>query len=166
MTADTDTALPPELADLAAVAAAADAQLAQAGQVIVPGQEPPPGPETQGPELGDMLKMAVMMATPVLPFLPMAYTPQVCDKIGVAFAQVAAKHGWDLSFTNSPELALAAVSIPPTISAVMLGRQYFAHKAAEAEAAARQNPFQPAPMEPVETGDQHPQGGDRVMPGG
>lgn len=128
-------------ADLAAIAAAADAELA--GQSVIPGQEPPPEPD-RGAELGAMLQLGVAMATPALPFLPQAYTPEVCAQIGTAFAAVADKYGWNLNFTNSPELALAAVSVPPTITAIVLGRQYFADKAAkEATAKAANTPRDP-----------------------
>lgn len=161
-----ETVTPP--ADLAAIAAAADAELA--GQSVIPGQEPAPEPD-RGAELGAMLQLGVAMAAPALPFLPVAYTPEVCAQIGTAFAAVADKHGWSLNFTNSPELALAAVSVPPTITAIVLGRQYFADKAAKAAAAKaastprdpRREVMQPgaAWTDPGPT-DTRPHAGDRI----
>jgi hypothetical protein len=112
------------------VAAAADAQISSE---LVPG-----GPEPErdrGAELGAMLQMGVLMVSPALPFLPQCYTPQACTQIGTAFAAVADKRGWDLDAITSPELALAAVAIPPTVAAVALGKQYFADKRRQAEAA-------------------------------
>lgn len=126
--------LPPELAELAGLAAAADAQVS--GAAIMPGMEPPPAPD-KGAELGAMLKMGVMMATPALPFLPSCYTPEVCDQIGIAFAAVADKYGWQLNAMSSPELALAVVTVPATVQAVILGREYFKTKREQEAAAER-----------------------------
>jgi len=134
MSADTSTPVIELPADLAAVAAAGDAQLD--GQAVVPGQEPPPAPD-QGAQLSAMLQMGVAMVAPALPFLPRCYPVQTCDQIGTAFAAVAEKRGWDLNSLNTPELALAVVTLPPTIAAVVQGRAYFAAKKAEAEAAER-----------------------------
>ncbi len=126
--------LPPELAELAGLAAAADAQVS--GAAVMPGMEPPPAPD-KGAELGAMLQMGVMMATPALPFLPSCYTPEVCAQIGTAFAAVAEKYGWQLNAISSPELALAVVTVPATVQAVILGREYFKTKREQEEAAAR-----------------------------
>lgn len=129
--------LPPELAELEAVAAAADARIAGAAALPgAPGAEPAPAVD-RGAEFGAMLQMAVMMGTPALPFLPQCYTPEVCGQIGTAFAAVAEKYGWNLDGLSSPELALAVVAIPPTVTAVVLGREHFADRRRQAEAAAR-----------------------------
>lgn len=121
-----------DLASLAAVADAGDAQVA--GAALPPGQEPQPERDP-GAEMAAMLQMGVMMLTPVLPFLPQCYPKATCEQIGTAFAAVAEKHGWNLDAMNSPELALAVASVPPTIAAVLQGRAYFAQKKAETEAA-------------------------------
>jgi hypothetical protein len=128
--------LPAELRGLGAAAAAMDQALSVDPMAEGPAQaEAEPVPvRDRGAELSSMLGLLVKMASPLLPFLPACYTPEVCDNIGTAFAAVADKHGWDLGAVESPELALAVVSIPPTIGAVMLGRQYFAHQAAQAQA--------------------------------
>lgn len=169
-----ETEAPPIPADLMAIAANADAELA--GQALVPGQQPEAAPD-RGAELAGMLSLAVAMAEPALPFLPTAYTPEVCQRIGTAFAAVAEKYGWNLSFTDSPELALAVVSVPPTVTAVALGRKYFAEKAAEAERQARastssqpaQQPQQPQQMSQADAWNDpgpRPHAGTRVMPSG
>jgi hypothetical protein len=126
-------------ADLAAIAAAADAQIAGAAELL-PGEQAPPAAPDRGAEFAAMLSMAIAMAAPALPFLPKCYPPEVCAQIGTAFAAVADKHGWKLDALQSPELALAVVAIPPTISAIVQGRQYAAWKrdqVAKAEQAAR-----------------------------
>lgn len=167
MDQDTEAAVIP--ADLLAIAQSADAELA--GQAIVPGQQPEAAPD-RGAELAAMLSMGVAMAEPALPFLPVAYTPEVCQRIGTAFAAVADKYGWNLSFTDSPELALAVVSVPPTITAFALGRKYFAEKAAEAERAARAGASSSTSTKPMSQADSwtdpgpRPHAGERVMPSG
>jgi hypothetical protein len=104
---------PPELA---ALAAAADAQLD--GITAAPGAL---GAAVEvvdrGPELGAMLQMLVKMAAPALPYLPECYTDETCDRIGTAFDAVARKYGWDLDAMAAPEIALALVTVPPTIAA-------------------------------------------------
>lgn len=90
----------------------------------------------RGAELGAMLTLGVKVVSPALPFLPDCYTPEVCEKIGHAFAAVADKHGWNLGGMDSPEVALALVSVPPTLAAIKLGRDHFAVKRMEAEAMA------------------------------
>ncbi len=146
-TTNTEGGAPSVPADLAAIAAAADAELAGLEQQL-PGQAAQPEPD-RGAELGAMLQMGVMMAAPALPFLPQCYSDETCQRIGTAFAAVALKYGWNLEFANNPELALAAVSIPPTVQAIVLGRAFFAAKRAEAEAAhdlARRQAVAPMPM--------------------
>jgi hypothetical protein len=124
---------PPELsgdfADLAAIAAAADARIDGSAATLVPGAAPEPEPD-RGAEFGAMLQLLVNMGAPALPFLPQCYTPETCQQIGTAFAAVAEKHGWQLDAMNSPELALAIVAIPPSAAAYMLGREHFAARRA------------------------------------
>lgn len=129
---DAPGAIAPELASLAGLAAAADAQVASAD--LPPGTEPP-APIDKGQEFGAMLTMGVAMVSPALPFLGQCYPPATCQQIGVAFGAVADKYGWALNGLSSPELVLAVVAVPPTITAFVLGKQFFAAKhAAEAEA--------------------------------
>jgi len=157
--------LPPELAELQGVAAAMDAGTEAAS--LVPGA-PAPEPVDQGAELAAMLQMGVMMAAPALPFLPSCYTPETCQQIGTAFAAVAEKYGWNLSAVKSPELALAVVTIPPTVQAVVLGRAHFAEQRARREAAERAARA-PAPApQPMPAGtvwtDDRPHAGVRLQP--
>jgi hypothetical protein len=152
-------ALPPELAELQALAAGADAQLADAG--MPPGAEPAPAVD-RGAELGAMLQMGVMIATPAMPFLPQCYTPDVCAQIGTAFAAVAEKHGWNLDNISSPELALAVVTLPPTITAIVMGRAHFAAKRAAEHRQAM--PPAPQPLRAAAPVDQRPHAGQRLQP--
>jgi hypothetical protein len=122
--------LSPELAELQGIAAAQDSVI-EGGALAVPGA---PGADQagavvdRGAELGAMLKLGVAMIAPALPFLPACYTPEVCEQLGAAVDAVAVKRGWDLGAIESPELALAFVAVPPTVAAVMLGREHFAAK--------------------------------------
>ena len=123
--------LSPELASLQGLAAAADAQVASAD--LPPGAEPPQ-PIDKGQEFAAMLTMGVQMATPALPFLAQCYPPETCTQIGTAFGAVADKYGWTLGALSSPELVLAVVAVPPTITAIVLGRAHFAAQRAAADA--------------------------------
>ncbi|MBY0235275.1 MAG: hypothetical protein K2W93_09855, partial [Burkholderiaceae bacterium] len=137
------------------------------GATLPPGMEPEPQAD-KGAELGAMLQMGVMMAAPALPFLPQCYTPQVCGQIGVAFAAVAQKYGWNLDGISSPELALAVVTVPATVQAVILGREYFKTKREQEEAAARATKAQPPAVQPMPAGavwtDDRPHAGQRLLP--
>lgn len=116
--------LPPELANLAA---AADASLNAAQELPpAPGQELTPTIDDQGKELADMLKSLVMMAEPMAPYIPKAYDAATCDRIGLAVAAVAEKYQWDMSKLVGPEVMLLFVTVPPTITAVTLAKQYYA----------------------------------------
>lgn len=85
----------------------------------------------------ELLGFLVMAATPLLPFLPTCYTPEVIDNIAGAFTAVEEKYGWDIGSNIGPEVALAIFTLPPTFAAVTLGRQYFADQRAQREAAER-----------------------------
>lgn len=130
--------LPTDLAELSAIAQAQDAAIS--GQAIVPGApQAAPEPEVnRAEELGAMLALGVTMVAPALPFMPACYPPEVCQQIGTALDAVAEKYGWNLQGLQSPELALAAVALPPTVAAVMMGRQHFAEKREAARLAAQQ----------------------------
>jgi hypothetical protein len=120
--------LAPELANLAGLAAAADAQVANAD--LPPGAQPP-APIDKGQEFAAMITMAVAVLSPALPFLAQCYPPPTCEQIGIAFGAVADKRGWSMGALSSPELALAVVAVPPTITAFVLGKAHFAAKRAE-----------------------------------
>lgn len=172
MNAPADTAAPAapaepagNLAALANLAAKTDAELA--GEA--PGaQAAPPAPTLaeRGAEFSAMLGALVGMAEPLLPFLPKCYTPEVCDRIGTSFAAVAEKRGWQLDALNTPEIALAVCTVPPTIQAIIIGRQYFAWRAAQAalEQARSEGrvPPAPAPAAPAAAPSSH--AGERLQP--
>lgn len=144
--------LPPELAELAGLADAADAR--NAGQDLPPGAA---GVEVvsmadQGTEVAAMLTAVMAMAEPVAPYLPRAYTPEVCDRIGIAVAAVAEKRGWDLTKLASPELMLAFVTIPPTVAAVKMAKDYYRWMAEQAELQAKGLTERPQPAAPVTDG--------------
>ena len=111
-----------------------------------------------------MVGLAVSVAAPALPFLPACYTPEVCGQIGTALDAVATKYGWNLEGLNSPELALAAVSIPPTITAVVMARQHFAAKRAQAQAE-KQARTVDVPAGPVPRADLSGHAGTVIQPG-
>lgn len=151
---ETTPGTPPELSaavdtfhDLAAIASAADAQLDGAAQ-LVPGAAPEPEVD-RGAEFGSMLQLVVAMGAPVLPFLPECYPPETCQQIGTAFAAVAEKYGWQLDALNSPELALAIVTIPPTANAYVLGRAYFESKRAASTSTSSPTPA-PRQVQPTD----------------
>lgn len=107
-----------------------DAEIAGASSVgpSADGQAPAPAdePADQAGEFAAVLQMAVATLTPALPFLPNHYTNETCQRIGVAFGAVAEKRGWNLQELMTPEVALAVVTLPPTIGAIAEGRAYFA----------------------------------------
>lgn len=112
-----------------------DGQLAESADAPAGGAPGAPAdgpPADPGTEVASMLLVGVAMLTPVMPFLPACYTPEACQSIGVAFNAVAEKRGWNLADIMTPELALCVAAAPPTIQAVILGRVYFAEKAARA----------------------------------
>lgn len=151
------------LDQLATMAASVDAAIsgqpdhnAPAAAVV---EEPAPD---VGPEVGAALQLLVTMAAPALPFMPKCYTPDVCQQIGAAFAAVAEKHGWDVRGAMGPEVALAFVSIPPTVAAVIMGREHFAQKRAASQQAGRIEQGQDVPA--VEEAQPHHLG-ERIQPG-
>jgi len=149
--------LPAELADLDAIAAAADAQLDSASALPgAPGAEPADPEPTQAEQLAGVLQLAVMTLAPALPFLPQCYPPEICKQIGVAAGAVCEKHGWKFD-AMPPELALAAIAIPPTVQAVLLGRQHFAQRAQASSSSS--SPAQQ--LQPVDQADERPHAGIR-----
>lgn len=148
--------LPAELAQLEQLASAADADLVGASEISAPGAEPAAPEPSTADQIKGLLHLAVMTLAPALPFLPDCYPEATREQIAVCAAEVCKKHGWDVGSVMTPELALAAVSIPPTIAAVMVGRQYFAAKrAAEASSSS---------TSPALAIDARPQAGERILP--
>jgi hypothetical protein len=168
-TADTPE-LPADLAELAHVAAAADAAMDQVQ--LLPGQAPPPPPPDRAAEVAAMVSLLVRAAEPVAPFLPDCYTDAWCEQFGQALAAVAEKRGWNLD-VSSPEIALAVVTVPATFKAITLGRAYYAAKAEQARTRAapqqqRQQPERPPQVwtDPGAGQQSRPHAGDRLMPSG
>lgn len=82
-----------------------------------------------------LLEFLVTAATPALPFLPTCYTPDAIANIAGAFTAVEEKYGWNVGGSIGPEFALAVFALPPTITAYQMGKEHFAAKRAEREAA-------------------------------
>lgn len=150
--------LPPDLAELDAIAAAADAQLDTASALPgAPGADQADPEPTQAEQLAGVLQLAVMTLAPALPFLPQCYPPEICKQIGVAAGAVCDKHGWKFD-AMPPELALAAIAIPPTVQAVVMGRAHFAQQRAQASSSSS-SPAQQ--LQPVDQVDERPHAGIR-----
>ena len=119
--------LTPEQAALVSDAATVDSQIAptithdENGQPIEAVQENKIDPVARN---RDLLTMGLMMLKPVAPFLSECYTPDVIESIAGAFTAVEIKRGWDVQKYMSEELVLVLVTMPPTIKAYVLGKQY------------------------------------------
>lgn len=138
MTTATDTAsLNPEQQALLSSAAAVDEAVAPLVTVDAQGRPLEPEADHQAAQdtafsrNRDLLQLGIGMLTPMLPFLPDCYTPQVVDAIAAQFTAVEIKRGWNLGEQMTPEVMLAVVALPPTFQAFMLGREYLALKRAE-----------------------------------
>lgn len=88
--------------------------------------------ESAAAENKQILGVIIDMLTPVLPFLPECYTDETITKIANAFTAVEEKHGWNARSHLGVEVQLAFVAIPPTIGAVIMGREYFKWKKEQA----------------------------------
>jgi hypothetical protein len=152
-------------AELEAIARQADAQL---DQVAAPGAAPAAVDQAepdQAATLEALLGLAVATLAPALPFLPACYTDEARRQIAVAGAAVCAKHGWTLDGLMSPELALAAVTIPPTIAAVVAGRAHFAAvRASSSSSSSSSSPSSSPAIAPPAPADPRPNAGERLMP--
>lgn len=78
-----------------------------------------------------ILTALIEMLKPALPFLGECYSPPVIQQIAYAYTAVEEKRGWNARQYLSVELQLALVTIPPTIGAFFLGREYFRAKIIE-----------------------------------
>lgn len=116
--------LPADLASVAAIAAAADADLDSA--TVIPGQEPVPEVD-KAAELGDMLHLAMLGAGKMLPPLPKYFTREACAEIGTAYMECTEKYGWTVhEKLGGPELHLVVALAVPTFGAVMETRAWIA----------------------------------------
>lgn len=96
------------------------------------------------------------LLTPIMPYLPAAYTPEAVDSIARAFTAVEVKRGWNLSGLLSAEAALAIAVVPPTALAVQMGiehvKQQRIERARQRDRAERERSTWVNPMESSTTG--------------
>lgn len=88
--------------------------------------------ESAAAENRAILQVIVGMLTPALPFLPECYDQATIERIANAYTAVEEKYGWNARSHIGVEVQLAIVAIPPTIAAVMMGKQYFEAKKEQA----------------------------------
>lgn len=91
--------------------------------------------ESAAAENKAILEVLVAMASPALPFLSECYTPDTIERIANAYTAVEQKYGWNIREHMGVEVQLAIVAIPPTLMAVVMGREYFKQKREAAQAA-------------------------------
>jgi len=116
-------------------AAAVDAQFNDlSGPGPGPGAGPVPLAVNVIEENTALLSTIITILSPALPFLPGCYPPSTVAAIAAAYTAVEVKRGWNLRKLVSEEGALLMVAAPPTIAAVIAGRQHFARLAAAKEA--------------------------------
>ena len=118
--------LPPELAELQGLAAAADAALTTAA--LPPGTEPPPEVD-HAAELGDMLALGIRVGGKVLPTLPKHFPPDTCREIADAYMACAEKYGWTWhTKTGGPEVRLGLAIGVPSVMCLLETREWLAWK--------------------------------------
>lgn len=96
----------------------------QAGAELppLPGEPPPVDPVQ---EWAEMLGLVVMLATPLLPYLPAIYTEETVRELAGAVHPVAAKYGIDgTGLGATPELRLLLVAAPLAVATVMTHRAW------------------------------------------
>lgn len=120
------------------------------GKPITPPEEQASAHDQAYSRNKDLLTMAVTMLAPMAPFIPHCYPPAVIEAIAAAFTAVEIKRGWNLQEAMSAEVMLAIVAVPPTVQAVVLGRQYMATLK---EQKTLQNAVNQAESEKVENGN-------------
>lgn len=82
-----------------------------------------------------ILRALIGMLSPALPFLPECYDAATIERIANAYTAVEEKYGWNARSHLGVEVQLAIVAIPPTIAAIVMGRQFFAWKKEQAQIA-------------------------------
>lgn len=113
--------LPPELADLEAVAAAADIAIDQAGQP--PGAEPAPERDPAA-ELAGLAGLVVKLAGKWQPLVPRFYTDDVLSEAAAAFCELADKYGWTWhKDAGAPEVRLAGALVVPGLLLMLAMRE-------------------------------------------
>lgn len=122
--------LPPELAELAGMAAAADTALS--GAELAPGAKPAPEVD-QAAELADMLTLGVSVLGKVLDPVPKFFPPETCAEIAKAYLACADKHGWTWhEKTGGPEVRLGLAIGVPAFLCAMETRRWLAWKEQQA----------------------------------
>lgn len=141
---DTVTALPPELAELQGLAAAADAALDSAA--LVPGQAPPVEADPAA-ELGDLFALVSKISGKALPTIPKYFPPETCREIAAAYIECADKYGWTWhKNTGGPEIKLGMALGVPAFLCLVETREYLAWKREQQKAA--QSPKLADPLKP------------------
>lgn len=106
-------------------AAAFETQIETDAAAPLPGE---PEPISPADELAELIVLGVTVASPLLPYLPTIYTPEVCKSLAVAIVPVAEKYGVDMSgVRGGPELTLLMVALP------LAAMTFAAHKQWRAE---------------------------------
>lgn len=142
---DTVTALPPELAELQALAAQADAALD--GAALLPGQAPPPEVDPAA-ELGDFFALVSNISGKALPTIPKYFPPETCRDIAAAYIECADKYGWTWhKNTGGPELKLGMALGVPAFLCLVETREYLAWKRDQQKA--EQQPALADPLKPA-----------------
>lgn len=155
MTDSTDDTLP---ADLAAVAAAADAQLA-AGELVpaLPGAEAAAeqAAASEHQSIAGALVMLVSVAGMLCPPIASTYTPEACATIATEYLRCAERYGWTWhKAAESPVIGLAAAVALP---AAMNAPAFIAWQRQRSQAASEP----PAPLPPA-ANDERPHAGIRL----
>ena len=138
--AELEQKLTPEQAAIIASASSVESKMSGQimhdadGNLITEAEEDNSDPVEENRQI---LQLLVSIATPAMPFLEKCYTPEVIAGIAAAYSAVEEKYGWNVRQFMGCEVGLAMVALPPTIAAVVLGKQYFAEKRAQAELEAR-----------------------------
>lgn len=129
--------------------AAADAEEARTVEGVVETAGAVPPPPDPVAEAKAVFGVAVMMLSPVLPYLPAIYTDEALGNLAAAYVPVAQKYGWDMSTwlgQYAAEIALAGVAIPLAMRTSAAHQAWVkAKKAAAAPAAAEQQTSDPPP---------------------
>lgn len=134
-------------------AATADAEEARSVEGVVEPAGAAPLPPDPVAEAKAVFGVAVMMLTPVLPYLPGIYTDEALGNLAAAYVPVAQKYGWDMSTwlgQYAAEIALAGVAIPLAMRTSAAHQAWLRAK----QAAAAPKP-EAAPQEPTEPPPPH-----------
>lgn len=143
----TAQALPPELAELQGLAAAADAALD--GAALLPGQMPPPEADPAA-ELGDLLALVSKIGGKALPTIPKYFPPETCQEVASAYIEVAEKYGWTWhKNTGGPELKLGMALGVPAFLCLVETREYLAWRREQQQAAQQPKTADPLKPEPL-----------------